>query len=51
MVIESISGKRAKFGSKKTIIEAFKEEKVGKDFSSFGDINDRLKNNNILKFY
>ncbi len=51
MVIESISGKRAKFGSKKTIIEAFKEEKVGKDFSSFGDINDRLENNNILKFY
>ena len=51
MVIESQSGKKAKFGSKETIIEAFKKEKVNNKVISYGNINDRLNNNNILKFY
>ena len=51
MVIESATGKKANFGSKKTIIEVFKKEKVDNDSISFGNINDRLNNNNILKFY
>ena len=50
-VIESVSGKKAKFGSKKTIIESFKEEKLNQGFSKIGNINDRLNNNNILRFY
>ena len=51
MVVESITGKRANFGSKETIIEVFKKEKIDTDNMSFGNINDRLNNNNILKFY
>ena len=51
MVIESSTGKKANFGSKETIIEVFKKEKIDNDSISFGNINDRLKNNNILKFY
>ena len=51
MVIESITGKKANFGSKETIIEVFKKEKIDNDFNIFGDIKDRIKNNNILKFY
>ena len=51
MVIESKTGKKANFGSKETIIEAFKKEKVENDYILFRNINDRLDNNNILKFY
>ena len=51
MVIESSTGKKANFGSKETIIEVFKKEKIDNDSVSFGNINDRLNNNNILKFY
>jgi len=51
MVVESATGKKANFGSKKTIIEVFKKEKIDNDSVSFGNINDRLNNNNILKFY
>ena len=46
-----VTGKRANFGSKETIIEVFKKEKIDTDAMSFGNINDRLNNNNILKFY
>ena len=51
MVIESTTGKKANFGSKETIIEAFKKEKVDNDFILFENINGRLDNNNILRFY
>ncbi|MDC0216114.1 penicillin-binding protein 1A [Candidatus Pelagibacter sp.] len=51
MVVEPITGRKAKFGSKETIIEAFKKESIGKDFDFSENINYRLKNNNILKFY
>ena len=51
MVIESLTGKKANFGSNKTIIEAFKKEKIDNDLLLFNNINNRLNNNNILKFY
>ena len=51
MVIERESGKRANFGSKETIIEVFKKEKIDKDIIIFDNINDRFNNNNILRFY
>ena len=51
MVIESTTGKRANFGSKETIIEAFKKEKIDNDFILFENINGRLDDNNILRFY
>ena len=51
MVIESLTGKKANFGSNKTIIEAFKKEKFDNDLLLFNNINNRLNNNNILKFY
>ena len=49
MVIDPITGKKAEIQSKKTIIESYKSKpkKVIKNL----DINNRLKNNNILKFY
>ncbi len=51
MVVETVTGKKASFGSKETIVEAFKNEKINDDINPFGDIKDRFKNNNILKFY
>ena len=51
MVVETVTGKKASFGSKETIIEAFKKENINNEISPVGDIKDRLKNNNILKFY
>ena len=51
VVIEKTTGKRASFGSKETIIEAFKKEKIDNDVISFDNFNDRFNNNNILRFY
>ena len=51
VVIEKTTGKRASFGSKETIIEAFKKEKVDNDVISFDNFNDRFSDNNILRFY
>ena len=51
MVIESTTGKKASFGSKETIIEAFKKEKIENDDKLFKNINSRLDENNILRFY
>ena len=51
VVIESKTGKKADFGSKETIIEAFKREKIDNDYMLFENINDRFDNNNILRFY
>ena len=48
-VIDPITGKKAEAGSKLTIIEAYKNVKTKKLTNK--DINNRLKNNNILKFY
>ena len=51
MVIEPLTGKRADFTSKKTIIEVFKKNNINEDNVKNFDINRRLKNNNILRFY
>jgi len=49
MVIDPLTGKKAVTQSKKTIIEAYKDVPIEKYLNK--DINNRLKNNNILKFY
>ena len=51
IVVEPFTGKKASFGSKETIIEVFKKEKINNKINSFGNIKDRLKKDNILKFY
>ena len=51
MVIDPLTGKRADFTSKKTIIEVFKKTNIDKGNVKNFDINRRLKNNNILRFY
>jgi penicillin-binding protein 1A len=48
-VIDPITGKKADIGTRTTIIEAYKDVKVESVLNQ--DINNRLKNNNILKFY
>jgi len=52
MVVDTITGKKADFGSKKTIIESFKEEK----FENIGNIdndylNYKISKSNFLTFY
>ena len=51
IVVEPFTGKKASFGSKETIIEVFKKEKINNEINSFGNIKDRLRKDNILKFY
>ncbi len=51
MVIDKQTGKKASFTSKETIVEAFKKNNISKDYNERLDINNRLKNNNILRFY
>ena len=52
MVVDPITGKKADFGSKKTIIESFKEEKI-ENIPKIGidDLIYKVSKNNILKFY
>ena len=49
MVIDPITGKKPNIQTKKTIIEAYKS--IPGESNSNLDINNRLKNNNILRFY
>ena len=49
MVIDPLTGRKAKTESKKTIIEAYKNLPTENTLNL--DINNRLKNNSILKFY
>ena len=49
MVIDPITGKKAVKNSKRTIIESYK--KLPNENNLNLDINNRLKNNNILRFY
>ena len=49
MVIDPLTGKKAEKYSKKTIIESYKNAQEKKFLNL--DINNRLKNNNILRFY
>ena len=51
MVVDSQTGKKVSFASKKTLIESFKSEKITKNFDVNLKNNDRIDNNNILKFY
>ena len=50
-VVDSNTGEKATFGTKKTIIEVFKKENIKKNDFLNSKINNRLKNNNVLKFY
>ena len=49
MVIDPLTGKKAQIQSKSTIIESYKNFSSESFLNS--DINNRLKNNNILRFY
>ena len=51
MVVDSQTGKKVSFASKKTLIESFKSEKINQNFDVNLKNNNRLNNNNILKFY
>ena len=50
MVVDPLTGQKAKFNSKNTIIEVFKKENVV-DGKVLYTNSDRLDSNNILKFY
>ena len=52
MVIDAETGKKADFGSKKTIIESYKKEKIeNQTFISNDDYNFGKLKKNIFKFY
>ena len=51
MVVDSITGKKVNFNSKKTLIESFKTKKLEDNIDISEKINNRFKNNNILRFY
>ncbi len=52
MVIDADTGKKADFGSKETIIESYKKEKIENQAYKSNDINNSNKfKKNILKFY
>ena len=50
MVVDPLTGQKAKFSSKNTIIEVFKKENLVKGKILYSN-SDRLDTNNILKFY
>ena len=50
MVVDSLTGQKAKFSSKDTIIEAYKNKNVV-DGKVLYSNNNRLESNNILRFY
>ena len=51
MVVDRLTGEKASFNSKETLVEAFKKDKINIELNQNIDINNRLKNNNILRFY
>ena len=51
MVVDPVTGQKAQFASKITIIESYKKNSIDKKNKLNLDINNRMKNNNILKFY
>ena len=52
MVIDRLSGEKATTSSKETLVEAFNKNTINNlNFDENLDINNRLKNNNILRFY
>ncbi len=50
MVVDPITGQKAKFSSKNTILEAYKRKNVVDGIILYSN-NNRLDSNNILKFY
>ena len=50
MVVDSSTGQKAKFSSKDTIIESYKNKNIV-DGEVLYSNNNRLESNNILKFY
>ena len=50
MVIDPLTGQKAKFSSKDTILESYKSKNVV-DGAILYSNNNRLDSNNILKFY
>ncbi len=50
MVVDPLTGQKAKFNSKNTIIEVFKKENIVEGKVLYTN-SDRLDSNNILKFY
>ena len=51
MVVDSVTGEKATFTTKETIIEAYKKKDIESGSISYNKLNNRLKNDNILKFY
>ena len=51
MVVDSKTGKKVSFASKKTLIESFKSDKDLEKTNISKKINNRFNNNNILRFY
>ena len=51
MVVDPLTGKKASFGSQKTIIEAYKKETLEKKINSDNDDLDLKMSSNILRFY
>ena len=52
MVVDVKTGKKADFGSKETIIESFKKEKIENRLNAgIDDLNYKVSKSNILKFY
>ncbi len=51
LVVDQKTGKKADFGSKTTIIEAFKKKDITENFIKDDYLNLKLDKNNILKFY
>ena len=43
--------RKANFGSKTTIIEAYKKNNLKKNFTTNDNLNLKVDKNNILKFY
>ncbi len=51
LVIDQKSGRKADFGSKTTIIEAYKKNDLTKNLTRNQNLNMKIDKNNILKFY
>ena len=51
MVVDSQTGQKVSFTSKKTLIESFKKEKINENFDVNLKNTNRFNNNNILRFY
>ena len=51
LVIDQKTGRKAHFGSKTTIVEAFKKKDLKSDLKDNDNLNLKVDKNNILKFY